>query len=86
MGCLRSFWAIRNLKFHFFSSSKRLKPITRNPCIVNENIVSIGLFDKSKSLLRIKPLHKPFCQFPYPPLKKISEDFLIALIKKLVKI
>ena len=87
IGCLRPFWTIRNFKLHLFSCTKRFKSFTHNPCVVDKNIVSIGLFDKPISLLCIKPLHKPFCQDPLPPLLKWSfQRNLISLIHEDVKI
>ena len=62
IGRLGPFRAIGNLELYLLSCTKRFKALPRNPRIVNKHIVPTRLFDKSISLLGIKPFHNPFSQ------------------------
>jgi len=78
-GGLRSFRTLRDFKLHFLPRAKRPESFTLNSGIVDENVVSPRLFDKSIPFLRVEPLYKPFCQNETLLCKTDLILFLLAL-------
>ncbi len=63
IGCCRSFGTVNYIKTYRSTLIKRPVTVRLNGGMVNENIRSIFLLDKTKTLGRIKPLYNTFIHF-----------------------
>lgn len=71
--CLGAFFPIDHIEFNLLTLGQDLKSLSLNRREMDEDVSAAGLFDKTKPLFFVEPLHLPFSHYAEPSLRSVPK-------------